>query len=214
MRSYTSPLTTLELTGASRLQPLLARVHIGTFPVDALSELRVIGRPRHLVYNTAASNSRGEHWVSIWLAKDKTIEIMDSLGRAPTDPRVVDFAWRHAIKIVYSGRELQHWSSNACGLYCLSHGLARARGESLSSWLDRFGEDTLANDRKVQCEFMRSLATPYSFSPPPTPHRWKQLVKQACGSVRTRARHGTLQPTHHRRRRLQQRRVSGSDGAH
>jgi hypothetical protein len=191
MRSYTSPLTTLELTGATRLQPLLARVHMGTFPVDALSDLHLIGRPRHLVYNTASSNSRGEHWISIWLGKDNSAEIMDSLGHPPTDPRVLDFAWRHANSILYSRRELQHWRSNACGLYCLSHGLARARGESLSSWLDRFGDDTLANDRKVQCEFMRSLATAYSFSPTPTPRRWKQLVKRACESVRTRTRHGT-----------------------
>lgn len=182
MKDYQSPTTTLDLTAAARTQPPLRRFHVGTFPLDALPSLTVAGRPRHLIYNLSPSTlPPGTHWISIWLGRDMKAEIMDSLGQRPLSPEVLGFIRRHSSEAIYSERPIQHWSSNACGLYCLSHGLARARGLSFRAWLDQFTSDTAANDALVQCQFMRELATPSLFSP--HLRSWRREVERACQSV-------------------------------
>lgn len=182
MKDFTSPTTTLDLTAAARAQPSLRRVHVGTFPLDALPSLTVAGRPRHIIYNLSPSTRPpGTHWISIWLGRDMTAEVMDSLGQRPLSPEILGFIRRHSTTAVYSERPIQHWASNACGLYCLSHGLARARGQSFRSWLGQFTSDPTANDAIVQCQFMRELAVPSLFSP--HLRSWRLEVERACRSA-------------------------------
>lgn len=182
MKDFTSTTTTLDLTAAARAHATLRRFHVGTFPLDALPTLTVAGRPRHIIYNLSPSNQPpGTHWVSIWLTKNMTAEVMDSLGQRPSTPEVLGFIRRHSAKSVYSERQIQHWASNACGLYCLSHGLARARGQPFAAWLAQFTPQLTANDALVQCQFMRELAIPSMFSP--HLRHWRQQQARACRSV-------------------------------
>ena len=185
MKDYTSPTTTLDLTAAAKAHPTLRRYHIGTFPLDALASLTVGGRPRHLIYNESPSTRPpGSHWVSVWLTKDFKAEIVNSLGRQPLAPEVLSFVRRHSASAKYSDRQIQSWTSNVCGLYCLSHGLARARGQSLDSWMKQFTERLADNDDLVQCEFMRELAIPSMFSP--SLRNWRKQVERACRNVSLR----------------------------
>lgn len=186
MKDYRSPLTTLDLLAVARAHPVLSRYHAGTYPLDALSQLTVSGRPRHLIYNASPSTSPGSHWISMWLAPDLSIEVMDSLGQRPTSTHVMDFLRRHANRATYLSRRVQDLggSSNACGLYCLSHGIARARGETLTTWLAQFSDCTPDNDRRMNCEFMRDLAIPTLFVP--RLRNWQRALRQACRPVRCR----------------------------
>lgn len=163
-----------------RHHPTLRRIHIGTFPVDALARLRVKDRPRHLIYNMSPSYAldSGSHWLSIWLSADMRGEVVDSLGSSVIQPDVVSFLRRHCTAAVRTTKPLQDSNSAACGLYCLSHALHRARGESLGAWLGRFGSCRRSNDASVQCEFMRMLATPSLFSP--RLEDWRSQVSRAC----------------------------------
>jgi len=182
MKDFTSPTTTLDLAAAARAHPVLRRFHVGTFPLDALPTLSVAGRPRHIIYNLSPSTRPpGTHWVSVWLGKDMKAEVMDSLGQRPFSTEILGFIRRHCTGAVFSERVIQHWSSNACGLYCLSHGLARARGQSFRSWLSQFSSRLPANDALVQCQFMRELAIPSLFSP--HLRSWRLEVGRACRSV-------------------------------
>lgn len=181
MKNYSSPLTTLDLMTVAEAQPLLRRVHAGTYALDALSSLSIIGRPRHLIYNTSPSRAPGEHWISIWLSADTTAEVMDSLGRKPVFPEVLSFLRRHSSRSVYSAEHIQSLTSNACGLYCLSHGLARARGHSLTTWLSAFSDCARDNDQLVYCEFMKRMAFPSLFTP--RLRRWAHELELACRRV-------------------------------
>lgn len=183
MKDYKSPLTTLDLLAVARAHPLLGRYHAGTYPLDALSQLTIAGRPRHVIYNASPSTSPGSHWISMWLASDLSVEVMDSLGQRPTSPHVIAFLRRHAQRATYTARRVQDLSSasNACGLYCLSHGIARARGISLATWLEQFSDCTPDNDRLMHCEFMRDLALPTLFVP--RLRNWQRTLGQACRPV-------------------------------
>lgn len=178
MKTYESPLTTLDLLAVARANPTLRRVHAGTYPLDALPTLLITGRPRHILYNASPSTDRGTHWLSIWLSNDTTAEVMDSLGQRPISPEVLSFLRRHASRSVYSTQKIQDISSNACGLYCLSHGLARARGYSFTHWLSRFSDCPANNDQIVYCEFMTQLAFPSLFTP--RLRGWKRVVDRSC----------------------------------
>lgn len=190
MKTYTSPLDTLDLMAVAKAHPVLRRVHAGTYPLDTLPKLAVAGRPRHIIFNTSKSTEPpGTHWISIWLASDTTAEVMDSLGQRPRAPEVLNFLRRHASEIRYSTRRIQHLQSNTCGLYCLSHGLARAKGRTFASWIGQFSHCTQLNDRLMQCEFMRELALPSLFHP--RLRSWKRAVSQACDFRLSTARNAT-----------------------
>lgn len=178
MKGYSSALTTLDLNDAATIHPVLGRYYAGAFPVDALSTLIVSGRPKHLIYNVSPSYTQGSHWISVFLNKDLSAVVVDSLGMKPSCPVVLSFLRRHAEKIIYSSKLIQNPSSAACGLYCLSHGLASARGYRLDHWLSQFGPCLEANDRLMQCEFMQELAIPSLFTP--RLRNWEQIVARAC----------------------------------
>ena len=186
MKSYSSPLSTTDLLRVFRAHPILNAAHVGVFPRDALADLTVHGRPRHLVYNVKASyedDGAVGHWISIWLGEDTRAELVDSLGMKPMHPEVLSFLRRHASTAVYTSRRLQDWASNCCGLYCLSHALARARGRYVQDWLAQFTDCHKGNDSRIKCEFMQELAFPSLFSPPI--RGWQSAVARACRPVGT-----------------------------
>ena len=178
MRSYTSPLTTDDILAVVHAHSTLRRVHYGTIPLDALEALSVPGRPRHVIYNQSPSwAGPGTHWVSVYLDTDLNGEVMSSLGDRPIQEEVIRFMARHCSKAVYNTEQLQDDDSNCCGIYALSHGMARAKGESLTVWLSRFSECRKQNDAFIQCEFMRNLAFPSLFTPR---FNWKRTLAAAC----------------------------------
>lgn len=182
MRDFTSPLSTLDILDVAHLHPTLKRYHEGTFPLDALPKLVISGkRPRHIIYNTSPSNDPGTHWVSIWLSADTTAEVMNSLGNQPLQPEVLAFLRRYASHTFRSTMPIQSYVSSACGLYCLSHGLARAKGKTLAVWLDQFSDCADDNDHLMYCEFMREMALPSLFTP--RVRSWKQAIARACRRV-------------------------------
>lgn len=167
---------------AAKAHPVLRRYHVGTYPLDALPKLTIAGRPRHIIYNLSPSTQPpGTHWVSIWLTRDMKAEVVDSLGQPPSSHEVLGFVRRHSTSASFCEKQLQALTSNVCGLYALSHGLARARGQSLATWLRQFSDRPSQNDKLMQCQFMRELAIPSLFSPRLT--RWRRTVEEACRST-------------------------------
>lgn len=186
MKDFASSTTTLDLTHAAKKHPKLGPHHVGTFPLDALPSLTITRRPCHLIYNLSRSSEPpGSHWVSIWLSNQGTAEVVDSFGRRPKSREVLTFLRRHARIRLYSSQQIQSLGSDSCGLFCLSHGLARARGVPLHSWLARFGRHLQTNDALVQCEFMKELAYPALFSV--RIRNWRQEVQRACHPVSRRS---------------------------
>lgn len=182
MKDFTSPLSTLDILDVAHMHPVLKRFHEGAFPLDALPKIVLTGkRPRHIIYNTSPSSDPGTHWVSIWLNDDMTAEVMNSLGNQSLHPEVLAFLRRYASRTFCSTVPLQSFVSNACGLYCMSHGLARARGKTLATWLAQFSDCAQDNDQLMYCEFMREMALPSLFTP--RVRHWKQAVARACRRV-------------------------------
>lgn len=184
MNSYRSPLDTEDILLVARTHPILERVHEGTYPLERLATLIVGDRPRHIIFNQSPSwdPSGGTHWESIFLSADTTGEVFSSLGDRPSQPEVVSFMKRHCSSAVYCSTPLQAAGSNCCGIYCLSHGMARARGISFESWLSRFSvSDRRGNDSMMHCEFMTTMAYPALFTPRVRNH-WAKVVGEACST--------------------------------
>lgn len=182
MKDYSSPLSTVDITTAAQGHPLLSPHFIGVFPLDAIETLSLdsttAAAARFFVYNTAPSyDPPGRHWIGVWVVPGSSAEIIDSLGDKPAES-VISFLLRHVARISYSKKAIQNPFSSACGLYCLSYALARARGQSMMQWLQRFGSCGQRNDAQVQCEFMKAMAVPSMFHP--RLRNWKRVVRRAC----------------------------------
>ena len=184
MRSYTSPLSTEDILAVVHAHPLLRGVSAGVYPLDGLARLVVSGRPAHVIYNQlpswAPQGAMG-HWVSIYLSADLRAEVMSSLGDRPDQIEVIEFMGRHCTSAVFTAVQIQDDNSNCCGVYALSHGMARARGTSLRTWLGQFGACRTENDKKIQCEFLQTLSYPALFT-----HRfnWRRALAATCGALR------------------------------
>lgn len=186
MRTYTSPLTTEDLLRVCYAHPAMRKINAGVYPLDALSSLRIGGqRPKHIVYNTARSNEGpGLHWISVILNTDFSAEVFDSLGNRPHQREVIDFLHRHSCKSVYNNTRVQSLNSNTCGIYSLCHALSKIEGLCFESWVGCFTRDTAANDRYVQCIFLRKLAWPGLFSYPYS--NWGRVITRACTGNQSR----------------------------
>ena len=178
MKSYSSPLSTQDILAVVDAHPILRRVHYATVPLEALDILIVPSGPCHIIYNESRSwEGAGSHWISIYLERDLSGEVMSSLGGRPAQPEVLRFMRRNCSRAKYTTRQLQDNDSNCCGAYCLSHGMARARGDTLSAWLAQFSDCRKHNDGIIECQFMREMAFPALFSPR---FNWRRALAAAC----------------------------------
>lgn len=88
--------------------------------VCAEDELPTIHRrPAALIINTEPSSSDGEHWVAVFIGRDRSSEYFDSRGLAP-EPPVRRFLLRESPEgYKYNTRRLQSILTNLCGAFCI-----------------------------------------------------------------------------------------------
>lgn len=100
---------------------------IGTFPADLMPSLP-IHRPISLIWNTASSESPGEHWVACRITRDGIVHYFDTSGSPPND-----MIHKHLEKMglktkIVLKRPIQPLISDLCGQYCSFYLINTAAG--------------------------------------------------------------------------------------
>ena len=97
----------------------------GVYPADKIPNLRSL--PALIVCNTDTSSKPGEHWIVLYMDKNRRGEYFDSFGRCPFE-RLKIFLDENCVEWISNERQIQSLISKLCGYYCIFYCLYRNRG--------------------------------------------------------------------------------------
>ncbi|GAU89850.1 hypothetical protein RvY_02352 [Ramazzottius varieornatus] len=132
-------MNTFELWDALHHDPHGKDKTAGVFPRDYLAKIRKRRYPFGVIINTSKASDRdgGTHWVAVWIESGKDAEFFDSFGKTAIfyGVEIHDFITRMAPQFVGKYKEnytqLQHPSSDLCGLFSLYYLYHKYRGYAL-----------------------------------------------------------------------------------
>lgn len=128
----------------------------GVCPIDVLP--RRVAYPCSLVINTAASNSKGEHWTALYIDPFQKGVFFDSFGLPPRQQGLTNFLNTHCVYWRHSDLQIQSVLSDKCGKLCLYFLHQQARGVNLKRLLTPFDRLLLyKNDLWISDWYYRQL---------------------------------------------------------
>ena len=95
----------------------------GIYSIDDLPK-SIPTRPFLMIVNTHTKNLPGEHWLAVFIDKDKNGEIFDSLA-LPVSNILIQWMNRFTAKWKINKRTFQHSQSTSCGAFVLYYILLR-----------------------------------------------------------------------------------------
>jgi len=96
----------------------------------------------------------GSHWVAVCFSDSGYAEYFDSYGLQPYKLEIMAYLQRHSISWTFKRYRLQGLTTNVCGHYCYIYALHRARGLSMTSFVNMFEPARhTCNDIKAVCMF-------------------------------------------------------------
>lgn len=124
-----------------------AEAFCGIFPIDDLPEF-VPHHPFLIIVNTHTHNLNGEHWLCVFIDKDREGELFDSLA---TPPKLILTRWLNRFTRRWKRNHLMYQNplSATCGGYVLYYCLNRLNYNSLEKMLQTFTKDTYVNDNYI-----------------------------------------------------------------
>lgn len=123
----------------------------GVFPCDKLP--RKITLPIALVINLSKSNQPGSHWVSLYIDHKGSAEYFCSMGFRVKNYYIETFLKKNCKSITCNTQQLQHITSNYCGLYAVSFIIYKLQGGTLNSFKKKFSKNTIINDLFIHGQY-------------------------------------------------------------
>ena len=117
----------------------------GVFSMDALPTA-VTRYPFLMIVNTQARNTPGEHWISVFIGKDRRGEIFDSLA-LPVSNVLIRWMNIFSHSFVWNRLQYQHPLSARCGIYALFYVLKRLRNSKCIT--ESFNASLIDNEKYV-----------------------------------------------------------------
>jgi len=108
----------------------------GVYPLDLLPSTLI--KPAIFVINLDKHYMPGSHWEAVCFSDSEYAEYFDSYGLPPFKLEIMAYLQRHSISWIFNRHRLQGLTSNACGHYCCLYALHRARGLSMTSFVNMF----------------------------------------------------------------------------
>ena len=117
-----------------------------------------ISAPKSSLYicNTDPNYKPGEHWVAIYIDKDRRAEYFDSFGMLPLFNEFASFLNNNSKSWICNKRVVQDIYSSACGFHCIFYAVHRCVGFSVGSIANMYTNDVVFNDVIVE-EFVRNM---------------------------------------------------------
>ena len=120
----------------------------GFLPLDLLSSTLI--KHSIIVINLDKHYMPGSHWVDVCFSDSQYAEYFDSYSLPPFKFEIMAFLQRHSISWTLNRHRLQGLTSDVCGHYCCLYALHRARGQSMTSFVEMFVPARLTcNDKKT-----------------------------------------------------------------
>lgn len=116
----------------------------GAFPCDLLPSKFTL--PACFVVNTDVSTEPGEHWIALFIDKNKHAEYFDSYGLPPINSHIINFLNQNSTSITYNTVTLQALNSSACGAYCILFLEFRAKNITYCDIINIFSKNSKTND--------------------------------------------------------------------
>ena len=121
------------------------RIYMGTFASDTFRLSRHYGRQAYII-NTDTSTGPGKHWIA--MIKDHNIcYYFDSFGLPIYLTQIIDTLKENNIKkYTYNTYQIQPFTSQKCGYYCLAFILSYLNGLNYNEFLNNFYTNVKKND--------------------------------------------------------------------
>jgi len=108
----------------------------GVYPIDILPSTLI--KPSIIVINLDKDYMPGSHWVAVCFPDSGCAEYFDSCGLLSFKYEIMAFLQRYSNSWKFNRHRLQGLTSNVCGHYCCLYTLHRARGLSMTSFVNIF----------------------------------------------------------------------------
>jgi hypothetical protein len=126
----------------------------GVYPVDLLPPS--LKKPAIIVINLDEHYKPGSHWVAVCFSNIGYAEYFDSYGLPPFKGEITTYLQNHSTSWTYNRHRLQGITSRVCGHYCCIYALHRAKGLTMTSFVNMFEPARhTCNDMKAVRMFRR-----------------------------------------------------------
>ena len=109
-------MNTIELTGILNKRIINGTNFLGVLACDQLTSHKCTAFPAMLIVNTHPSNMPGEHWLAMYITKQKRGYFFDSFGNPPDSdkfpPEINRYLVENCTDVNYSRRQVQNNYSN------------------------------------------------------------------------------------------------------
>lgn len=116
----------------------------GVFPCDALPKR--FSLPAAFVVNLSTHDSKGSHWIAIYIERSRAAEYFDSFGLPPTQKHIQYFLQVNSKCVKYNKKQIQHIVSNKCGKYVIVFVLCKMYGKDVNEIFEKFSLNLIVND--------------------------------------------------------------------
>lgn len=123
----------------------------GVFACDTLPSK--ISCPAVFIVNLSRKNEAGSHWVSIYMNQNSECYYFDSFGFPPKNKFIIMFLKKHAKRIYYNKRQIQHITSIKCGKYCCLFCICVLKHSAIGHFIQKFSQNLYVNEIVVDQMF-------------------------------------------------------------
>ena len=108
----------------------------GIYPINLLPSSLI--KPSVILTNLDKHYMPGSHLVAVCFSDSGYVEYFDSYGLPPYKLEIMSYLQHHSISWTFNHYRLYGLTSNVCGHYCCLYALHRARGLSMTSFVNMF----------------------------------------------------------------------------
>ena len=127
----------------------------GTFSCNQIKNLKINLTNNTYIVNLSKSTEKGSHLIAIQVNnKDKIIRYFDSFGLPCTNQDILLFLSRVNKKYFYNNKQIQHFKSEYCGMYCLAFVMYHDNSSNFNKFLKMFQSDNLFKNDKIVIRYI------------------------------------------------------------
>lgn len=116
----------------------------GVFACDTLPKRT--SYPAVFIVNLSRKTEIGSHWIAVYMHSHLDCYYFDSFGLPPKNKFIVMFLKKHAKRIYYNKRQIQHISSIKYGKYCCLFCICVLKYRSIDHFIQKFSINLYVNE--------------------------------------------------------------------